>query len=167
MELAFRTFPRHESPGYVIYRTAIQLKVGLSREFQANGFHVTPEQWGVLSILWEKDGIHQSLLAERAAKDRHNIARILTLLEKRGLIRRTPHPEDKRCQKVYLTEQGQALKAKLIPIVTDFLNRALAGLTQDDLAQVNRILGHIVKNLTGAADPLSSSLDQCEEAHAP
>jgi DNA-binding MarR family transcriptional regulator len=37
-----------------------------------NYFDITPEQWGVLSRLWQSEGIHESKLAARTAKDRHN-----------------------------------------------------------------------------------------------
>jgi hypothetical protein len=35
-------------------------------------------------------------LAERTGKDRHNITRILNLLEKKYLTRRVPDPDDRR-----------------------------------------------------------------------
>ncbi len=152
MKPRFSVFPREQSPGYLIYRAASQMKVGLWREFLAKGFSVTPEQWGVLSALWEADGMHQASLAKRTAKDRHNIARILHLLEKARLIRREKDSEDKRCLRVYLTGEGKALQSKLVPIVTDFLHAALAGLEDHDLGQLRRILGIIDDNLAGNSE---------------
>jgi DNA-binding MarR family transcriptional regulator len=152
MEPRFSVFPREQSPGYLIYRAANQMKVGLWREFLAKGFSVTPEQWGVLSALWEADGMHQASLAKRTAKDRHNIARILHLLEKARLVRREKDPEDKRCLRVYLTGEGKALQSKLVPIVTDFLHAALAGLGDHELGQLRRILGIIDDNLAGNSE---------------
>jgi DNA-binding MarR family transcriptional regulator len=151
-------FPRHKSPGFVIYRAATQMKAGLTRAFHANGFNVTPEQWGILSSLRELEGVHQSALAERTAKDRHNITRILNLLEKGGLVIRELHERDKRCQRVFLTDEGRELQAKLIPIVKDFLDHALDGLTQKDLSEMTRILTHISSNLSHIGD-LSSICD--------
>ena len=81
MPVKFNVFPLDSSPGYIIHRADMQMKAGLSRIFQANGFDITPEQWGILSRLWQSEGIHQSELAARTAKDRHNITRILSLLE--------------------------------------------------------------------------------------
>jgi DNA-binding MarR family transcriptional regulator len=152
MRLKFKVFPREQSPGYVIYSVASEMKAGLKRAFEAKGFSVTPEQWGVLSSLWEMEGVQQTLLAQRTDKDRHNITRILNLLERDGLVRRDPCLEDRRCQRVYLTEKGKALRPKLVPIVTGFLRNALAGLTQEDFDQMIRILGKISKNLAGASD---------------
>ncbi len=147
MKLRFSIFPRNQSPGFVIYRAAARMKAELTRSFHARGFNVTPEQWGILCSLRESDGVHQAALAERTAKDRHNITRILNLLEKAGLVRRDLHPIDKRCQRVFLTDEGKALQAKLVPIVADFLDNALDGLTQKDLEDMKRILMRITKNV--------------------
>jgi len=147
MKLKPNIFPRIESPGFLIYRTATQMKVGLLRAFQEKGFNVTPEQWTVLSSLWEGEGLNQTLLAEKTLKDRHNITRILNLLEKGGLVRREPDSGDRRRQRVYLTEAGRALKPQLVRIVTDFLQKALTGMSQEDLNSMKRILAQILKNL--------------------
>ena len=147
MKLRPNLFPRSESPGFLIYRTAAKLKVGLLRAFQAECLNVTPEQWTVLSSLWEEDGTNQTLLAERTMEDRHNMTRILNLLEKSGLLCREPDRGDRRCQRVYLTDAGRALKPELIRIATDFLQKALTGMSQEDLDSMNRKLGQILTYL--------------------
>lgn len=119
----------------------------LSSVFQIKGFNVTPEQWSVLGSLLETDGIHQSLLAKKTAKDRHNITRMLNLLEKRGIIRRERHHTDKRRLLVYLTKDGRELATKLVPVVTEFLKLSLSGLTRTDLAHMKRALAQIATNL--------------------
>jgi DNA-binding MarR family transcriptional regulator len=123
------------------------MKAGLHRAFQSEGFNVTPEQWTVLSSLWEAEGVHQSLLAEKTLKDRHNITRILNLLERAGLVRRETDRGDLRRQRVYLTEAGKALKPELVRIAIDFLQKALAGMSQEDLNSMQRILGQVLDNL--------------------
>ncbi len=140
-------FPRNESPGFLIYRTAVLLKAGLRRAFQAKGLDVTPEQWSVLGSLWEREGVHQSRLAEKTEKDRHNITRILDLMEKRRLIQRKADRNDKRCQRIYLTEAGKELELELIPIAADFLDQAFDRLTDKDVSALKRILGQIMCNL--------------------
>ncbi len=148
MKIELNVFPLDNSQGYIIHRLDVQMSLGLQHAFQAKGFNITPEQWGVLNRLWEKEGIHQSALAERAAKDRHNITRILNLLEKNGFIFRTPDGEDKRRLNVYLTEEGKALKQKLIPIVIDYLQKCFEGLTQEEVQDLKRVHKHILKNLS-------------------
>lgn len=147
MPVKFNVFPLDSSPGYIIHRADMQMKAGLSRVFQANGFDITPEQWGVLSRLWQSEGIHQSELAARTAKDRHNITRILSLLEKNGYVHRVPDIEDKRRQRVYLTPDGHTLQNKLTPLVIGFLQTCFEGLSQKDVHAFRRILNRIANNL--------------------
>jgi DNA-binding MarR family transcriptional regulator len=147
MDLELNVFPLDNSPGYTIHRLDTQMALGLQHAFQAKGLNITPEQWGVLNRLWENEGIHQSALAKRATKDRHNITRILNLLEKNGYVRRTPDIEDKRRLNVYLTEEGKTLQHKLIPIAIGFLQKCFEGLTQEEIQELRRIHNHILKNL--------------------
>lgn len=147
MKLKISVFPRSESPGFMILRASSLMNAKLSSVFQVKGFNVTSEQWSVLASLLEIEGIHQSLLAKKTAKDRHNIARMVDLLEKRGLIRRERHRTDKRRLLVYLTKEGRQLTTKLVPVVTEFLQLALSGLTQSDLGKMKRTLAQIATNL--------------------
>ncbi len=147
MQIELSVFPLDNSPGYIIHRLDMQMALGLQHAFQAKGFNITPEQWGVLNRLWENEGIHQSALAERASKDRHNITRILNLLEKNGFIHRIPDGEDKRRLNVYLTKEGKALKKKLVPIAIDYLQKCFKGLSQEEIGDLRRIHEHILENL--------------------
>jgi DNA-binding MarR family transcriptional regulator len=167
MALKFKIFPRRESPGFLIYQAATRMKAELHRAFQVHGINATPEQWTVLSSLWESDNVHQSLLAERTGKDRHNITRILNLLEDSGLVRRLPDYEDRRCQRVCLTKAGRALKPKLVDVTTEFLDQALSGLTQGDLHSMTRILSRIIENLARDSkdSEVSGALRRGCEAH--
>lgn len=59
-------------------------------------------------------------------------------LERRGLVRRGPHPEDNRRKLVHLTEAGVQAAATAQRIVSE-PPPALGTLTADDLAALNRI----------------------------
>ena len=145
----YAVFPLDRSPGYIIHRLDTQLAAGLQRAFQARGHAITTEQWGVLSRLWEREGIHQSELAARTGKDRHNIARIVKLLERNGFIHRRPDPGDKRRQLVFLTPEGRRMEDELPAIVSDYLKTCLRGLTRRELDQMRRIHLRILSNLNG------------------
>ena len=49
-----RLFPRKDSPGFLIRRTATLLKSGLREAFQEHGMDVTPEQWSVLGLFGKR-----------------------------------------------------------------------------------------------------------------
>jgi DNA-binding MarR family transcriptional regulator len=60
-------------------------------------------------------------------------------LERRGLVRRGPHPEDNRRKLVHLTDAGHQAAATARRILTD-PPPALAALNADDLTALTRIL---------------------------
>ena len=142
-----RVYPQSKSLGTIIHRLDTLLSLALERAFQGNGFHVTSEQWGVLSKLWESDGIHQAELAEKVNKDKHNVTRILNLLEKNGFVRRVRDAGDRRLSKVYLTERGRSLKGKLPPVAKRVLLSAVGKLRHEEIEVLWRILREMVDNL--------------------
>jgi DNA-binding MarR family transcriptional regulator len=145
--MIFRVFPVQYSPGHIVHRADMQLKLGLSRAFKTKGFDITPEQWGVLCRLWESDGIHHKILAERISKDGPNISRILNLLENKNIIYSEVDPDDKRRLKVFLTRKGKELQQKLTPIVINYLKQAFKGLSKVEIETFIRIHERLLANL--------------------
>ncbi len=83
-------------------------------------FGMTSDQWVVLSLLDEEDGITQRELTERSFSDPNTIAAMLTVLERRGLVRRDPHEKDGRARSVRLTDEGRATVRKLAQSMDEF-----------------------------------------------
>jgi DNA-binding MarR family transcriptional regulator len=79
-----------------------QLSMGkftvLMQLFRANGQCLTPSE-----------------CAERAGVTRGTITGLLDGLERDGWVKREPHPEDRRCLVVQLTDQGQQNLTKMLP----------------------------------------------------
>jgi DNA-binding MarR family transcriptional regulator len=140
-------FKLDDSYGYLINRAALRLTYELHQTFQANGYDVTPEQWAVLNRLWEQDGLSQVDLAERVFKDKPGTTRILTLLEKKGLVFRLPDENDGRMLRVFLTKPGRDLKEKLIPCAEAVLVKSGRNLTKEEVTQFKRTLHKLISNL--------------------
>ncbi|WP_258168971.1 MarR family winged helix-turn-helix transcriptional regulator [Paenibacillus sp. AR247] len=64
---------------------------------------ITPEQWTVIKRLSEQDGITQKDLAWIADKDQANLTKILDILERKHLVRRSRNEEDRRSFLIYIT----------------------------------------------------------------
>ncbi len=146
-KVELRVYPQSDSLGYIIHRLDTLLAAALERAFQAQGFNVTSEQWGVLSKLWEQEGMHQTELSQMVNKDKHNVTRILNLLERNGLVRRVRDAKDNRLRKIHLTEKGRDLKGKLPPVAMEVLRLSVKGLSHEDFENLWGILGVMVKNL--------------------
>jgi DNA-binding MarR family transcriptional regulator len=147
MENISKVYPLDNSLGYIINSMAREMNACLHRSFRGEGFEITPQQWAVLNRLWEMEGVHQSKLAKKTTKNRHNMAMILKQLESKKLIEKRPDKQDKRLQRVYLTERGKALKEKLIPLAVDTLDKMFSGVSSKDLEVLKSIHKTIVGNL--------------------
>jgi DNA-binding MarR family transcriptional regulator len=138
-------FRLDESLGFILNKTNTRLKNQLFQRFKEDD--ITPEQWSVLTCLWEQEGISPKELADLIFKDKPNTNRILEKLQAKGLILRKLHPTDRRAYQIYLTERGWAIKDKLIAKVTQLQDEVTAGMEQAKVEEMKRLLNHMYANL--------------------
>lgn len=112
-------------------------------------FNLAPEQNLVMMLLWEKDGLTQNQLAEKLNKDKTNIARMASSLEKKGFIKRAHPKEDRRSLMLYLTEDGKDLGEKVIPVAEDFNDVVTQGISNEEIQELERLLSKIDQNVQG------------------
>jgi DNA-binding MarR family transcriptional regulator len=84
-----------------------------------------------------------SELAEQLAADRPYVTLIVDGLEERGLVQRTPHPEDRRAKLVALTAAGRAAAARAEAILNE-PPAALHDAPDEDLEALLRVLKRLV-----------------------
>ena len=72
-------------------------------------FGLTADQFVILALLTEKDGITQQHLTRLASSDPNTIRAMLVLLEKRALVKRRRHPTDGRALRITITRKGRLL----------------------------------------------------------
>lgn len=103
---------------------------------------VTADQYVVLRLLCEGDGIPQRELAESCASDPTTLGRMLELLEEHGFVRRKPLDTDRRARLVFLTAAGRRKVKRcyetLIP-VRDTIDAAIG----DDLTATEAALDRL------------------------
>lgn len=75
---------------------------------------VTANQFVLLALLAEDDGITQQQLVKRASSDPNTIRAMLALLEKQGLVARDQHPDDRRARHIIITRKGRQTFKKLM-----------------------------------------------------
>ena len=89
-------------------------------------FGITPVQYGVLQVLWERDGLSGAEIGARLVLDSATITGVLDRLETLGLIRRTADSGDRRVNRIRLTAAGRERREPL-QAVMDGLNAEIAG----------------------------------------
>lgn len=86
---------------------------------------VTPTQYAVLKVLWERDGQSGAELGGRLLIDSATVTGVVDRLQAAGLLERRPHGEDRRVHSLFLTGPGRALQPPL-DAAMDRLNQEVA-----------------------------------------
>jgi len=110
-------------------------------------YNLAPEQNLIMMLLWEQEGLTQNQLVEYLSKDKTNIARMTSSLEKKGFIQKIHCNDDRRSVKLYLTEEGKNLSKMVLPIAEKFNEVVTDGITKEELAQLEQILAKINQNV--------------------
>jgi len=74
------------------------------------------------------------------------MTRMIDRLEQKGLVRRSPNPEDRRATHVDLTSAGKALFPQLLAAKERVQERFLRGFNKDDVRTLERLLNRMLEN---------------------
>lgn len=116
--------------------------------FQALGLY--RGQPPLLFALWHRDGLTQTQLAERLGVSAATISRMVQRMERAGFVRRASDPQDERVTRVFLTPEGQAIRAEVEGIFETMDREAFAGLSAEERAVLWDLLGRVRDNLRQA-----------------
>lgn len=124
----------------------------LTRELQVRlAEHDVPfGHWAFLRILWEKDGLTQKELSDRAGVMEPTTFAAMKAMEKLGYIERRQLPDNRKNIHVYLTLQGRALKTRLVPLAEEVNRIGVQGISDPDLLATRSVLLAIIENLARA-----------------
>jgi DNA-binding MarR family transcriptional regulator len=123
------------------------LSVATSAAFWRHGVH--EGQQFILRRLWEQDGLTPGEIARRLGLATPTVTRAATRMEAAGLLRREPHPSDRRLVRLVLTERGRSLEGVIAAETDKVTERALATFGPGEREAVIRALTAIRRNLTG------------------
>ncbi len=77
---------------------------------------LSPSQFNILNLLaGQSEGVTQVDLSRHLVMHRSNVTGLIDRLERRGLVVRREHPEDRRAYRVTLTSAGQKLMREILP----------------------------------------------------
>lgn len=134
--------------GHKVNKSARLITQRLGRHFKDNDYKVTTEQWKILLYLWREDGQTQNSLADSSGKDEPSVSRIINTMEKHGLVQRLRHPQDRRTNLIYLTEDGKGLKEGLMSMGKKTNADTTDGIDLDELVICIRVLDRVIENLS-------------------
>lgn len=88
-------------------------------------------------------GLTQEELAKALYFNKSTVTRQIAALERQGLVRREPSPEDRRCQLVYPTERALEIVPKVRELVCGWNDHLLAELSEDERRQLQALMERV------------------------
>lgn len=109
---------------------------------------LTRSQWWVLTMLYAKEGVTQSELADFMDLEKPTLGRLLDRMQEKHWIERRPDSLDRRVNRLYLTEKVQEIMRALRKTAADVRKDALGDLSQVDRENFIDTLIKIKNNLS-------------------
>ncbi|MDX6426594.1 MAG: MarR family transcriptional regulator, transcriptional regulator for hemolysin [Gaiellaceae bacterium] len=109
--------------------------------------------WLILNALKEGRWSTQLDLARSLGIEGPTLTRHLDNMEQSGFVARQPSETDRRAVRVEITEAGEAAHGRMLVAVIAFNRRLHAGVSRDELIQLDEILSRLENNLGAPARP--------------
>jgi DNA-binding MarR family transcriptional regulator len=117
--------------GFLLAKATQRWNELLQERFSAAGWgDVRPSYGSILVPLFEEDGLRIGELARRARLSKQTMTTMVRLLERDGLVRREPDPEDGRAFRIVLTGKARRFE----PVAERTLDE-LGALAQERLGE--------------------------------
>jgi DNA-binding MarR family transcriptional regulator len=127
--------------GFLLARAGARAIRDLNRALEDSGLR--SRHYTVLLAVTSNDGLSQRELGELLSIDPSAVVSLVDDLQKRGLVRRDPHPVDRRTRSVVPTEAGEAMLATMRPMADNVRAGLLAALDQDEQEQLMGLIRRV------------------------
>lgn len=121
----------------MLTRTARALRRSVNATLKEHG--LTGAQFSLLTSI-PSEGIPLTQLANRSWADPGNVSGTIDRLESSGWVTRERSADDRRVVLVFLSDRGKELLAALVPRHREAVDRALSGLSLEQMEQLRTLL---------------------------
>ncbi|TRZ42423.1 MarR family winged helix-turn-helix transcriptional regulator [Robertkochia solimangrovi] len=133
---------------YTIERTIKSYRKFSNRNFSRVVDDITVDQKLILQYLNSSPELSQTEIAELVFKDTASITRMIDLMVKKDFLKRSINTEDRRKFKLEITAKGKDILSRLEPVIAANRKTAFAGISEEELIQLDRTLQKILSNIT-------------------
>ncbi|NTJ43763.1 MarR family transcriptional regulator [Agrobacterium larrymoorei] len=137
-----------DSVPYLLNRSGVGIAEVFSQKIAEDG--LTVPMYRVLAMLKERGESTLGELADVVSVEVSTLSRLIGTLSKRKLVSRTRPEDNGRIVIVRLTQQGEALTERLMPIAVEVENIAIAGMTDSEVDAFKNALRQMRANLLSA-----------------
>jgi MarR family 2-MHQ and catechol resistance regulon transcriptional repressor len=124
---------------FVKLRRAVNVLAARLNPPLAKEHGLTETQFGVLEALYHLGPMPQARLCEKLLVSGSNLTTVIDNLEKSGLVRRDPNPEDRRAYLIRLSDKGRGMIARAFPEHAARIRGLLGALTQPEQRELSRL----------------------------
>jgi DNA-binding MarR family transcriptional regulator len=125
---------------FLISKVDQKLILNLQKAFSQKGVEVTPIQVMLLFFLQKNDGSSLTQISEGLMLENPTVTGLIDRLEKSGYVKRSDHPDDRRVYLVYLTEKGNKVAKKALPIVKKLNEQIKNGYSKREIENFKKVL---------------------------
>lgn len=126
------------SIAYRITRAANKIHRTINKKLSP--FDVAIEQRATLEMIKFEENINQITIANLLNKDKTTISRSLMVLEKKGLLTKTETIDDKRSNKVELTQKGEYILEESKEVVSKYRESFVSKLSKEEIEVFFKIM---------------------------
>ncbi|MDK3024332.1 MarR family transcriptional regulator [Cupriavidus taiwanensis] len=136
-----------DSVGYLMQRAKNMLAHGVEQE--VGSLDITQAQASCLMMLATGRASTVTDLGRELNTDMGSVTRLLSRMEKRGLIERRRRDADRRVVDLSVTPQGQELVQQLPAIFCKVLAHHFRGFSEDEIQLLRSMLRRVIDNNSG------------------
>lgn len=131
--------------GYLLSDVTLLFRKHFDR--RAVKFGLTRAQWRATKMLYHREGLRQTELAEFLEMEPIAVGRVIDRLQAAGFVERRPDPKDRRAWRLHTTEQARVIVGDMEIIARDLRKDATRGIGHDELQQALAVISRIKDNL--------------------
>ena len=125
---------------FLISKVCQKLIINLQKAFSENGVEVTPVQVGLLFFLQKNNGSSLTQISQGLMLENPTVTGLIDRLENLGYVKRADHPSDRRVYLIYLTEKGNLVANKALPIVKKLNEEIKKGYSREEIEGFKKVL---------------------------
>jgi DNA-binding MarR family transcriptional regulator len=125
---------------FLISKLCQKLITNLQKSFSESGIGVTPIQVMLLFFLQQNDGLSLTQISQGLMLENPTVTGLIDRLEKSGYVKRSDHPSDRRVYLVHLTEKGNKVAKKALPIVKKLNEQIKEGYSKEEIVNFAKVL---------------------------
>jgi len=125
---------------FLISKVCQKLIFNLQKAFSQKGVEVTPIQVMLLFFLQKNDGSSLTQISQGLMLENPTVTGLIDRLEKAGYVKRSDHPNDRRVYLVYLTEKGNKVAKKALPVVKKLNEQIKEGYSEREIENFKKVL---------------------------